>query len=117
MAKKWGVRMRSLLFKKIHCLNCGSTFKSKLERGKRVYVCSRYNGTKGECKKRVIIHEDKIINLVKERYHVKLGQELTREEIGNKVEKIEIEDKLLFRIKLSDFRDNDIIFERNRLIF
>lgn len=94
-----------LFSKKIKCLHCGGNFKARKDRNRRVYVCSRYDNY-GECK-RIPIEEDFLKNTINKRYDF----QLTDDEIKNKVERIEVEDKLLFTIYLKD--DDPIVFGKN----
>ncbi len=98
-----------LFSKKIKCKHCGGNFKSKKERGKRKYICSRYDNY-GECR-RVIIEEDFLIGVINKRY----GKELSEKEIKSKVDYIEVEDKLLFTIYLTDMEP--IVFSRHNIIY
>lgn len=98
-----------LFSKKIKCIHCGGNFKAKTERGKRKYICSTYDNY-GKCK-RIPIEEDFLKQVIKKRF----GENITDEEIKNKVERIEVEDKLLFKIYLKD--DQPIIYGRKHIIF
>jgi hypothetical protein len=53
--------MRSLFFKKIKC-QCGSNFKLKNYRNKKMYICTKVD--KKECQYRIPISEDFIKDLI-----------------------------------------------------
>lgn len=109
--------MRSLFFKKIRCKHCSGLFKKKSERGKRiVYVCTNYDLRNGKCNTRVAIPEQTIIDVVNRRYMIRKGVTLSDQEVADKLQQMTVEDKLLFRIALSDFED-DIIYGKKHINF
>jgi hypothetical protein len=99
----------SLFKKKVICVHCGGFFKRRKERNKYKMICSRVDNY-GDCK-RVVIEEDFLISTLEKRF----GRELTDVEIVEVVEKIEIEDKLLFKIYLKD--QEPIIYGRNHIVY
>lgn len=102
----------SVLFSKlIKCANCGKNYKGKLERGKRVYVCSNYDNY-GRCK-REVLHEEELTELLKRRYGEDF--ETTKENIQRVVEYIEVKNKNVFTIHLKD--DEPIILSENLIQF
>lgn len=53
-----------------------------------------------------MLDEQFIIDVINKRYEIRMGKSLTEEEIREKIEWMEIEDSLLFRIKMVDFDDS-----------
>lgn len=102
---------KPLFSKKIKCYHCGGNYKAKLERGKRVYICSRYdNYGKDKCV-RIPIREERILRIIQRRY----DEQLKNEEVAKLVEQITVEDKYLFKIELKN--DKPIIYGRNFIQF
>ncbi|MCM3110061.1 zinc ribbon domain-containing protein [Lederbergia lenta] len=97
---------KPLFSKKIKCSHCGKNFKAKLEKGKRKYVCSSYDNY-GKCVRNVI-EEDWFRDLIEKRYR---KEELTNEEIRERVDWIEFENKWKFVIHLKN--DKNIIYGDN----
>lgn len=93
-----------LFSRKIKCAHCNRNFKAKKERGNRVYVCSTYDNY-GKCR-REVMHQDELIYLLRKRYGEDF--EITKENVQNTVEKIEVEDKWTFTIYLKN--DRPIIY-------
>jgi hypothetical protein len=98
--------MKSIFKSKIKCIHCGGNFKRKIEREKVKYCCTNYNV--GKCDKRVILEESFLIGLLEKRFQ----RELTHEEIMKLVDRIIVEEKLLFEIELTD-GSQSILFGRN----
>lgn len=94
----------TLFSKKIKCLHCGKNFKAKKEREKYKYLCSTYDN-KGACK-REVLHEEFLVDLLIRRYGENF--EVSKQNIQNTVEKIEVEDKWTFTIYLKN--DRPIIY-------
>jgi hypothetical protein len=103
------MRTPSLFRGKIHCVHCSGKFKKRNNRNNPVYICSKVDNY-GTCK-RVTIPENKLLEIIQNRY----SEELTKEELADKVIRIDIEDELLFTIELVD--QDPIIYGRNRIIF
>lgn len=99
--------MTVLFSRKIKCAHCGKNFKGKLQRKKRVYVCSQYDNF-GKCR-REVLSENILVELLIRRYGDNF--EITKSNIQNIVEEIIVEDKLTFTIKLKN--DKPIIFGNN----
>jgi hypothetical protein len=98
--------VKSLFGKRLVCSHCKGYFKRKLERGKVKYCCTNYDA--GKCDRRVIIEELFLIMCLEKRYNKKLSDD----EVGELVDRIVIEDKLLFEIELSDGSDSIIYGEK-----
>lgn len=99
--------MTILFSRKIKCAHCGKNFKGKLQRKKRIYVCSQYDNF-GKCK-REILSETFLVELLVRRYGDDF--EITKDNIQNIVKEVIVEDKLTFTIKLKN--DEPIIFGDN----
>lgn len=99
----------AMFSKLIICSRCGSRFKTKKERAKIKYICSRYDN-KGDCK-RIPMHEEFLKEVIDHRFK----RELTEEEIRENVLHIEVENKMLFKVYLKD--QEPIVFEENRIIY
>lgn len=95
---------------KIKCLHCQGNFKRRKNRNKYAWICSRRENGYTKCP-RVQIDEDFLISCLTRRY----GKELSEKDIVEKVDKIEVEDKLLFTIYLND--QAPIIYGKNQIIF
>ncbi|PAV30149.1 hypothetical protein CIL05_06695 [Virgibacillus profundi] len=106
----------ALFSKKIKCAHCGGNFKSKMQRGKRIYLCSRYDARNGSCNKRVALFEQFLIDVINKRYEIKWGRVLDEDEMRDKVVEINVEEKNVFRIRLADFEE-DIIYSENKYVF
>ncbi|MBL4955202.1 hypothetical protein JK635_23970 [Neobacillus sp. YIM B02564] len=102
--------MKSLFQRKIFCRICGCSYKRRVERGKIKYCCS-YSELGKANHKRVVIEESFLINCIERRFNKKLSYD----EIRGVVEKIEIEDKLLFTIYLNG--QEPIIYGRNHIVY
>ena len=102
--------MKSLFAKKIICKHCNGFFKRRIERGKVKYCCTNYEAKKG-CTKRIPIEEDFLLAVIEKRFQRKLSES----EIKELIEKIEIEDKLLFTIWIKD--QEPIIYGRNHIVY
>lgn len=100
----------AIFTKKIRCLHCGGNFKRRKNRKKYAWICSRRENGYTNCP-RVQLDEDFLISVIERRYQRKLSTE----EIIEKVEKIEVEDKLLFKIYLKD--QEPIIYGRKQIIY
>lgn len=102
----------SVLFsRKIKCLHCGKNFKGKLQRGKRVYLCSTYDNY-GTCK-RMVLKEDFLVELLQRRFGD--DYDISKENIQESVEKIEVKENYLFTIHLKE--GIPIEFEENYIQF
>lgn len=107
---------KPLFSRKIKCAHCGSNFKSKKERKRRVYICSKYDNYGKEYCQRNVIDENLIVELLEKRYDEIENEEyvnLTLEEKVDKVEEIYVKGKMEFKIYLKDgipieFSDNFI---------
>lgn len=99
----------ALFSKKIKCVHCGGNFKSKMQRGKRIYICSRYDNH-NDCT-RVVIDEGFLIELLDKRF----GNDLTVEEKVHKVGYVEVEEKYKFAINFKDVGEIPIIFGDNMI--
>lgn len=55
----------------ILCKKCGKKFRGKKERGKNVYICSGYSNYGSDFCDRNQIHEDDLLYIVKNHFHVK----------------------------------------------
>lgn len=104
------MRKKSLFYKKIECGNCGSNFKLKRTKaGTKSYICSFYDNGKG-CY-RNSISEEKLVDLIWNRY----GEELSEDEIRERVVKVVIKNELHFDIILTEgvpisFHEHGIVF-------
>lgn len=96
--------MKSIFHKKIHCLHCNGNFKRRRNRNKYVWICSRTSNGYSNCPN-IVLDENFLIDCINKRYEIRMGKALTPDEISEKVEWMEIEDSLLFKIKLIDFDD------------
>lgn len=94
-----------LFSRKIKCAHCGKNFKSKMERRRRVYICSSYDNY-NLCE-RVVIPQGLIVDLINRRSR----RVLTEEDVRGLVELIEIESANKFKIHLKD--QEPIIFGDN----
>jgi hypothetical protein len=89
--------VKSLFQRKIFCKICICSYKRRVERGKVKYCCS--NSEIGKAThKRVVIEESFLIQCIEKRFN----RQLSHEEIRQLVDRIEIEDKLLFEITFTD---------------
>lgn len=104
------MRKKSLFNKKIKCGNCGGNFKLKKERGVNKYVCSNYDNGK-DCAKRIVMEEDRIVQLVTQRYRRRLSEE----EIREVVIEVIVRSESLFDIILKEGRP--ISFHERGIIF
>jgi len=94
---------------KIKCIHCGKNYKKRKDRNKIVYICQSYDNY-SQCK-RIPISHDFLVAALEKRYE----KVLTDEEIERKVKRIEIEDRLLFTIYLTD--QEPIIYGRTKIVF
>lgn len=100
----------NIFTKKIKCLHCEGNFKRRKNRSRYVWICSRRENRYTNCP-RVELDEGFLISALEKRYQRKLSNE----EIVGKVERIEVEDKLLFTIYLND--DEPIIYGKNHIVY
>lgn len=84
--------MVNILKGKAYCMKCSKAMKFKKERSTSKLICSSYDN-KGECE-RIIIEHDFIISTIERRY----DKEITRADILELVEKIEVRNKYEFCI-------------------
>lgn len=104
------MRKKSLFYKRILCGQCGSNYKSKREKsGRVIYICSNYDNY-GKCK-RLPILENKIVELITNRYQ----RELSENEIREEVVKIIVHNELHFDIIMAE--GNPISFHERGIIF
>lgn len=87
----------------IKCGLCGGNYKTKLERGVRKYICSRYDNRR-ECKRIVIKHDDLLYNI---HQHYRLDN-IPKSEYISRVERIIVTDKRL-TIHYNDGTNSTII--------
>lgn len=106
---------RSLFFKKLKCFHCGGGMKAKTEKKRRVYICTNYDLRNGKCEVRTIMPEQTIIDVVNKRFNDRKKITLSDEEVSEQLIEMIIEERLLFRIKLKDFPNDDIVYGRNHI--
>ena len=103
------MRNKSLFNRKLICVHCKGYFKKRTQRNKSIYLCSRVDNY-GDCK-RIPVDEQFLISAIEKR----VQRKLTHEEIRDMVDRVEIEDKLLFTIYLND--QEPIVYGRNQIIY
>lgn len=108
--------MGSLFSGKLICAHCGKKYKKRYDGKNRipVYICQSYDNY-GKCK-RIPIHEQVIIDAINKRYLIRWGRSISEQDVGEKLQQMWIEDRMLFRIKVEDFED-EIIYGRNHICF
>jgi hypothetical protein len=65
----------------------------------------------------VQIDEQMLIETINKRYLIRQRTELSEQDMMGRVMRIEVEDKLLFKIWLTDFADDPIIYGRNKIVY
>jgi hypothetical protein len=108
--------MTTIFHKKIICTQCNGFFKRRKNRSKYTWICSRRENGYTDCK-RVQIDEQMLIETINKRYFIRQYTEISEQDIKNKVMRIEVEDKLLFKIWLTDFADDPIVYSRNKIVY
>lgn len=96
--------MTTIFHKKIRCKHCSGNFKRRRNRNKYVWICSRTANGYANCPN-IVLDEQFLIDVINKRYDIRMGKSLAPEEIAEKIEWMEVEDSLLFRIKTVDFDD------------